>query len=310
VSKDFTEIGRLKWFYTTYKKTFSGSLPVDIIEYYSKGCSVKLYSKLHVKKLDFPNIEYTLKTEVNIKCDCTDESSSKEIAAGILDYEATISGIYTSSKISFNEVKQPKVTKRSLQCCPEKEEKEEPTETALNDDEGIKDLMPNQTIGFGAGIGLSQDFEETTYCFTGEYLYQLNSDEYKGWYVGAEVTHNITSFGDFNSNKTIAGGKFQYNFSGVPSGETQFVAGLMGNFAFGNNDNNGFKDDFTGTIFCAYSGVNIRVSDNWSIGAQFPVLIFENYTFNPENGGEFKTDATSLFINKDNPLKIIIRRRL
>ena len=56
--------------------------------------------------------------------------------------------------------------------------------------------------------------------------------------------------------------------------------------------------------------MEVSILGSVKIGAQFPVLIFENYTFKPEGGGEFKTDATSLFINKDNPLKIVIRRRL
>ena len=213
----------------------------------------------------------------------------------------------TAKKQTFGKAINPTLKIISYQCCPVKEE---PKETALKDDAGIQDLMPDQTIGLGVGAGFSQDFDETTFCVTGEYLYQLNSSEYYGLYVGAEVTHQNTSFGEFKSNKTIAGAKFQYNFSGIPSGETQFVAGLMANYAFGSNENNGFNDDFTGTIFCAYGGVNIRVSENWSVGAQFPFLIFENTTFKPEGGGEFKTDATSLFINKENPLKIIVRRRL
>ena len=213
-------------------------------------------------------------------------------------------------KKTFSQSKNPTLKIIRYQCCPEKEEEEEPAKTALNDDEGIEDLMQDQTIGFGAGVGFAQDFDETTLCVTAEYLYQINTDEYKGWYVGAEGSYSNTSFGDVSSNKTMVGGKIQHNFSGVPSGETQFVVGVMANYAFGNNDFNGFTDDFTGTIFCAYGGVNVRVSENWSIGAQFPFLIFENFTFKPESGGEFKSDATSLFINKDNPLKIIVRKRL
>ncbi len=307
-SDEYTELGTLKWYYSSYKSTLLESLPVDRMNYTSDGCSVNLNSKLLFKKLDFPNIEYTLKTEVIIKCYCYDDKNLEDIKSGILEYEADIKGIFTSSKISFNEVIQPKVKLKSIECCPAQEKKEEPTETALND--GIEDLMPDQTIGLGAGVGFAQDFDETTFCITGEYLYQINSNEEKGLYVGAEVSHQNTSFGDFKSNKTMAGGKFQYNFSATPSGETQFVAGLMANYAFGSNENNGFNDDYTGTIFCAYGGANIRVSENWSIGLQFPFLIFENYTFEPEFGDDFKVDATSLFNNKNNPLKIIVRRRL
>nr|WP_321233912.1 hypothetical protein [uncultured Psychroserpens sp.] len=274
------------------------------------GCSFYSKSKIRLKKLEYPKALWELSTEVYVDCECNENDTENKVKNGSYEYSSFVEGLFTYSKTTFGSPKSPIITIKSLECCPPKEDKEEPTETALNDDEGIKDLMPDQTMGFGAGVGFGQDFEETTWCVTAEYLYQINTDEYKGWYVGGEVTHSNTSFGDFSSNRTLAGAKIQYNISAVPSGETQFVAGLMANYGFGNTDNNGFKDDFTGTIFCAYGGANIRVCENWSIGLQFPILIFENFTFKPESGGEFKTDATSLFINKDNPLKIIIRRRL
>ena len=263
-----------------------------------------------VNKNNLGQVTWEIKTVVDIDCNCERKDKKYNLDNLKFEYTAEVTGLFSASKKTFGTPKNPTLKIVQYQCCLEKEEeKEEPTKTALNDDDGIQDLMPDQTIGFGAGVGFSQDFDETTFCVTGEYLYQLNSDDYKGWYAGAEASYQNTSFGNFKSNKVIAGGKIQYNLSAVPSGETQFVAGLMANYVFGNNDFNGSKDDFSGTIFCAYSGVNIRVSENWSVGAQFPVLIFENYTFKPEGGGEFKTDATSLFINKDNPLKIVIRRR-
>lgn len=275
------------------------------------GCDDSTEYKVRILKKNLGQITWEIKTIVDIDCNCKDANKKYNIDKLKFEYSAEVSGLFTANKKTFSQSKNPTLKIIRYQCCPEKEEeKEEPTETALNDDDGIEDLMQDQTIGFGAGVGFAQDFDETTFCVTAEYLYQINADEYKGWYVGAEASYSNTSFGDFNSSKTIAGGKIQYNFSGVPSGETQFVAGLMANYAFGKNDNNGFKDDFTGTIFCAYGGVNIRVSENWSIGAQFPFLIFENFTFKPEGGGEFKADATSLFINKENPLKIIVRKRL
>lgn len=275
------------------------------------GCSDYTAYRLKLKKKNLGQVTWEIKTTVDIDCNCAFSDKKYDVDLLKFEYTAEISGFFTAKNKTFGKVKNPTLKVLRYQCCLEKEEKEEePTKTALNDDEGIEDLMQNQTIGFGAGVGFSQDFDETTWCVTAEYLYQINTDEYKGWYVGGEVTHSNTSFNDFSSSRTVAGGKFQYNFSAVPSGETQFVAGLMANYAFGNNDFNGFKDDFNGTVFCVYGGANVRISEDWSIGLQFPVLIFENLTFKPESGGEFKTDATSLFINKDNPLKIVIRRSL
>lgn len=276
-------------------------------------CSYKSTNSIQVKTLDYPNVTWDIKTTVIIDCNCGYDYNTTDVKSGSYEYLATVSGTLTGSKITFKTPKNSKISIIALECCGEEEEEEDPYTnplTALDEAKGINDLMPSQTIGFGAGVGFSQDFDETTWCVTAEYLYQINTDEYKGWYVGGEVTHSNTSFGDFNSSRTVAGGKIQHNFSAIPSGETQFVAGVMANYAFGNTDNNGFKDDFTGTIFCLYGGVNVRVSENWSIGAQFPILIFENFTFKQDGGGEFKVDATSLFINKDNPLKIVIRRSL
>ncbi|WP_323787489.1 hypothetical protein [Psychroserpens sp.] len=295
---------------TTSEKILNDGFFTSTVEL-SGNCRIEWEPRAKIIKFEYPNITTELKIKVYTSCDCSKKKGNNEIKSGYLEYVATTKGIYTASTVTFGELINPKIKITSMECCPEEVKmEEEPTKTALDEDEGINDLMPAQTIGFGAGAGFSQDFDETTFCVSAEYLYLLNSSEYKGWYVGAEVSHQNTSFGDFKSNKTMAGGKLQYNISGIPSGETQFVAGIMANYAFGSNENNGFNDDFTGTVFCAYGGVNIRVSENWSVGAQFPFLIFENYTFKPEGGGEFKTDATSLFINKDNPLKIIIRRRL
>jgi len=265
---------------------------------------------LTLKKKNLSQVTWEIKTVVNIDCDCKEKRKKYKLDNLKFEYTAEVSGIFTSSMKTFGRAVNPNLKIINYQCCPEKKEEEQPSETALNSNEGIDDLMPDQTIGIGAGVGFSQDFDETTFCVTAEYLYQINTDEYKGWYVGGEATYQNTSFGDTKSSRTVVGGKFQHNFSAVPSGETQFTVGLMGNYAFGNNEFSGFKDDFNGTIFCAYGGANIRVSEDWSIGFQFPFLIFENFTFRPESGGEFKTDATSLFINKDNPLKIILRRRL
>lgn len=272
-------------------------------------CAFYSKSKIRLKTYDFPMATWEIRTEVFVDCTCKEEDNNSKVKEGVFVYSSFVKGLFTSTKETFEQPKNPIITIKSLECCPDKEEKkEEPPKVDLNEDAGINDLMPDQTIGFGAGVGFSQDFEETTFCVSAEYLYQLNSSEHKGWYLGVEVTHQNTSFGDFNSSVTKGGPKFQYNFSAVPSGETQFVAGIMANYAFGSNDNNGFKDDFTGIIACAYGGVNIRISEDWSIGGQFPIFIYENFTFEPEGGDEFKVDGTSLFINKNNPFKIVVRR--
>ncbi|WP_456441777.1 hypothetical protein [Psychroserpens sp.] len=271
-------------------------------------CAFYSKSKIRLKKYDYPMVIWEIRTEVFVDCVCKEEDNNSKVKKGVFVYSSIVKGLFTSTKETFEQPKNPIITIKSLECCPDK--KEEPPKADLNEDAGINDLMPDQTIGFGAGVGFAQDFEETTFCFSAEYLYQINSNDEKGLYVGAEASYGNTSFGDFSSSDFRGGPKIQYNFSGVPSGETQFVAGIMANYAFGSNDNNGFKDDFTGIIACVYGGVNIRISEDWSIGGQFPIFIYESFTFKPEFGEDFEIDGTSLFINKNNPLKIVIRRRL
>ncbi|WP_204344537.1 hypothetical protein [Psychroserpens algicola] len=274
-------------------------------------CKYNATNTISIKTINYPNATWNIKTTVIVDCVCSNDDAATEVKNGSYEYAATVSGILTGSKITFTKPKNTTLSVLSLNCCGEKEDDEEPPYSdplaAVDDIEGINDLMPDQTIGFGAGVGFGQDFEETTFCLFGEYLYQLNSSEEKGWYIGAEASYQHTSFGDFSSSVIKGGPKLQYNFAATPSQETQFVVGIMANYATGSNDNNGFKDDFSGLIGCAYGGINIRICEDWSVGGQFPIFIYESFTFKPESGGEFEVDGTSLFINKDNPFRIVIR---
>ncbi|MBN4070614.1 outer membrane beta-barrel protein [Olleya sp. AH-315-F22] len=170
-------------------------------------------------------------------------------------------------------------------------------------------LFPEQTFGFGAGVGFANDFDETTFCLSAEYLRKLGSTENCGLYLGGEATYENSSFNGFKTSTFMLGPKIQYNTPITPSKQTQFVAGVMAQYEFGKIDNNGFNEDVTGIDLCLYSGFNIRVSEKWSIGAQFPILNYEKLTFKSDNG-EFKADNTTLAINKNNPLKIFTRRSL
>ncbi len=174
----------------------------------------------------------------------------------------------------------------------------------------IEDIIPKQTIGVAVGAGFTQDFDETTFCVSAEYLRRIHiSETNKGWYAGVEATYENSSFNDFKSNRFVGGPKLQYNLPITPSQETQFTAGLMTNYTTGTNDFSGFEETFNGFIGCIYGGINIRVNEDWSVGGQFPILVYESLTFEPESGGEFKVDGTSLLVNKSNPLKIFVRKR-
>lgn len=301
--KDIDEIRR---YYKTLKKFFDG------LEFTPKhdndmngNCRTTATTRLKVIKFNYPKITWEISTYVTITCVCNNGLDPTEVKSGSYEYTATVAGAFTHTKMTFDQPKDSKITILSLECCAVKE-KEEPIssepQTAY-----IEDLMPDQYIGGGAGFGAAQDFDEISYCLSAEYLKKITygSDD-SAWYVGAEAGYSGWSFNDSSSNRIKIGPKLQYHNGITPSGQTQIVAGIMGNYNFGTTDNGFSKDDITGIVACAYGGVNIRVCENWSLFGQFPIFIYESTTFKSDSG-EFKTDGTSLLINKDNPLKLGVR---
>ena len=268
------------------------------------NCRTEATSDVKIIKFNYPKITWEISTYVTVNCVCNNGLDPTEVKSGSYEYTATLNGIFTHAKMTFDQPKDSKITIHSLECCAIKEEpiSSEP----LTDN--IEDLMPEQYIGGGVGIGAQQDFEEISYCVSAEYLKKLtNGSDENAWYVGAEAGYSGWSFNDSKSNRIKIGPKLQYHTAVTPSKQTQLVVGVMGNYNFGTNDNGFSKDDVTGIVGCAYGGVNIRVCENWSLFGQFPVFIYESTTFKPESGGEFKTDGTSLLLNKDNPLKLGVR---
>ncbi|MEW4922290.1 hypothetical protein [Algibacter sp. 2305UL17-15] len=304
IDPSIKDIDTLKRIYDFYKRLFNSE---HIIEkqtpFTSNGCWVYPISKIKIEKIDYPNITYTIKTEGRLDCECEFLGENRTLRKGTFEYKATVTGLYTHSKTSINLPKNPTLTITSIDCCPKKEE---PTETALADD-GIQDVMPDQSIGGGAGFGATQDFEDISYCVFAEYLKRINYGSDNGLYWGLEGSYSNLSFNDASSNRFNIGTKLQYHIPATPSQQTQFVAGIMGSYNFGTNDNGFSKDDVSGIIACVYGGINIRVCEDWSFFCQFPVFIYETFTFKPESGGEFKTDGTSLLLNKDNPVKLGLR---
>ncbi|WP_203256574.1 hypothetical protein [Hyunsoonleella ulvae] len=301
----YKDIDEIRSYYKSLKKFLDG------LEFTPKhdndlngNCRTEATSDVKIIKFNYPKITWKISTYVTVNCICNNGLDPTEVKSGSYEYTGTLNGIFTHAKMTFDQPKDSKITIHSLECCAIKEEpiSSEP----LTD--SIDDLMPEQYIGGGVGIGAQQDFEEISYCVSAEYLKKLTygSDE-NAWYVGAEVGYSGWSFNDSKSNRIKIGPKLQYHTAVTPSKQTQLVVGLMGNYNFGTNDNGFSKDDVTGIVGCAYGGVNIRVCENWSLFGQFPVFIYESTTFKSEAGGEFKTDGTSLLLNKDNPLKLGVR---
>ncbi len=271
----------------------------------SDGCLLKMNSELKIIKFDYPNIVYSIKTIVTVDCECKFKGEERKLKKGLFEYEATVSGLFTSKKISFNQPVNPTATVKELECCPLKQE-EEPISTEPQI-AYIDDIMPDQYIGGGVGFGAARDFEEISYCAFAEYLLKISPGDENAWYAGLEGSYSNWSFNDASSNRFKIGPKIQYHTGITENNDTQFVAGLMGSYVTGNSDNGFSMDDLSGIRACIYGGINIRVCENWSLFGQFPILNYETITFKNDAGGEFKTDDTSLLLNKDNPLKLGIR---
>lgn len=302
----YKDIDEIRSYYKSLKNFFDG------LEFTPKhdrdlnsNCRSEATSNVKIIKFNYPKITWEISTYVTVNCVCNNGLDPAEVKSGSYEYTATLNGVFTHAKMTFNQPKDSKITILSLECCAAKEEEPISSEPLTDD---IKDLMPDQYIGGGVGIGAEQDFEEISYCISAEYLKKLTygSDE-NAWYAGVEVGYSGWSFNDSNSNRIKIGPKLQYHTAVTPSKQTQLVVGLMGNYNFGTSDNGFSKDDVTGIVGCAYGGVNIRVCENWSLFGQFPVFIYESTTFKSEAGSEFKTDGTSLLLNKDNPLKLGVR---
>ncbi len=302
VYKDIEEIRR---YYKSLKSFIGGLEFTPNHDNEVKGnCRSSATSDVKVKTFNYPKITWEIITYVSVNCICNNGLDPTEVKSGSYTYSATLNGVFTHSKMTFEQPKDSKITIQSLECCAKKEDEPIYSEPKV---ENIEDLMPDQYIGGGVGFGAEQDFEEITYCLFGEYLLKLSGNDENAWYVGAEAGYSNWSLNDASSNRFKAGPKLQYHTAITPSNQTQLVAGIMGSYNFGTNDNGFSKDDVTGIIACAYAGVNIRVCENWSLFGQFPFFIYESFTFKSDSGGEFKTDGTTLLLNKDNPLKIGIR---
>ncbi|TBN03987.1 hypothetical protein EYD45_08210 [Hyunsoonleella flava] len=304
---EYKDIDVIRRYYNGLKSFFTTlDFNVKYDESVSDNCRRTVLSTIKVAKFSYPNITWEIKTRANVNCVCNNGLDKTEVKSGSFEYTATTSGVLTHPKVTFSQPKDSKITINSLVCCGEKQ-KDRPISSEPKT-EDINNLMPDQYIGGGVGFGATQDFEEISYCFFAEYLKKITygSDDY-AWYAGIEAGYSGWSFNDSNSNRIKIGPKLQYHTALTPSKQTQFVAGIMGNYNFGTTDNGFSIDDVTGIVACAYGGVNIRICENWSVFGQFPVFIYESTTFKSESGGEFKTDGTSLLINKDNPLKLGVR---
>lgn len=207
--------------------------------------------------------------------------------------------ITTPPDYIYNPINDKITVKATAECCDKG-----------NDDISYIDPMsqPDQTIGYTAGIGFSNDFEEVSYCAGVEYLKRI-SNKKSDTYLGGGVSYGGTSFDGYTTSRVMVGPKIQIHTPITPSGETQWVNGFKGYYSFGNRENNGYKDKTSGVELSLYSGFNIQLNEKTAVGIEFPIITWDKLTIKPENGSDYEVDNTSLLLNKGNPLKLNLRYR-
>jgi len=295
------DIDKIREHYDFFKNNFDQTFIIVHDSFMSLKCEVTKTSRIKMKNFNYPNITWIVSTYLYVDCDCMIDGQPTDVKRGTFIYSAETTGLITSSTITFGSPKNAKIDVLTLECCPSEEKEEE-----VSYIEPIK--QPDQTIGYTAGIGFSNDFEEVSYCAGVEYLKRI-SDKKSDTYLGGGVSYGGTSFNGFKTSTIMIGPKIQIHTPITPSGETQWVNGIKGYYSFGNRKNNGYTDKTTGIEASIYSGFNIQINKKTSIGIEFPVFTWEKIKIKPENGNDYEVDGTSLLLNKGNPLKLSLRHR-
>lgn len=298
----YKDIEQLRRHYDKLKRLFSKDVfSVDIYNEVKNNCRVKRESSFRIIKYSFPKVTWQLKTAVTIKCVCQNGNDNTEIKSGSYEYVSTYSGVYTSKKTSFEKPKNTKINVLTLECCGYKS----PVEDSSYIDPMPVEL-PDQTIGYSAGIGFENDFEEISYCFGAEYLKRI-SDKKCDTYLGGGITYGGSSFDGNTTNLLMGGPKIQWHTPINQNGDTQWVNGFKGNYMIGNQKNGDYKDKLSGIELGIYSGFNIQLNEDSAIGIEFPVITWDKIKYKPEMGADYEVDGTSLLLNKGNPLKLSFR---
>lgn len=269
-------------------------------------CYATTKHTLTPSKWKYPKVTWFIKTIATITCDCVDDYNFNEVNEAIFEYNAFVNGTITTSKIDFEKTKAPSLSLEKVSCCPENEEPNEDASIDLPKNELVS--LPEHTLGVNGGVGFEQDLEEVSFCIGAEYLFNITNLGDNPLYVGGIAKFASTSFMDF-SNTTISVGPTAQLFTPISvNGDTHITNGLTAVYAFGTNDNNGFKDDISGYQIALNTGLNVKVSNNTSISLTIPIISYQNLTFKPQQGGQtIDVNNTTILLNKNNPVTIGVR---
>ena len=274
-------------------------------DYNLEGCLENTILKMKLKKKKLGKVTWEIKTLMENDCKCEIASKSHGVKNLKFEYTAEVTGIFTTNKITFGEAKNINLKIISYECCKNLKE-----DASINAPENEEITLPDQTIGVNAGVGFSQDFEETSYCVGAEYLYNITDLGESDLFIGGNVAFGETSFMDFSSTLFSVGPTAQLFTPISHSGDTQTTNGISGSYLFGTNDYNGIKDDVSGFELSLNSGINVQLSKKVSLSLIIPIVTHQSLTYESQEGNSsYKTDDTTILINKNNPVKIGFRFR-
>ena len=158
-------------------------------------------------------------------------------------------------------------------------------------------------LALGAGIGFGDD--DTLWCLHAAYYLRAAMFSQSALYVSLGILYSGLSGNSFNRSLL----ELQFRalmFTPITRyNQVNFLYGLMVAYGFGADDfDGGGKTDFTRLTLALVVGFQIILTSTLSLMLQTNVLAHVRNTFKPESGGEFKTDNTWGFINKNNILAL------
>ncbi len=172
-------------------------------------------------------------------------------------------------------------------------------------------IYPKAQLGASLGGSLGSD-DQSAFCIGGDYFHRVSGEDRNvGSYLGATALYDFNSFGDDSKFRILnLGLKYEARVPISRKREAQWVIGGRGSYDFGKDEFNNFEQDIRGYTLGIYSGLNLSLTDRINLGIAFPLVSYNDYTFEDEFGDEFDDTNTEIFMNKHNPAMLYVRFNL
>lgn len=175
--------------------------------------------------------------------------------------------------------------------------------TSVNEQIKPEDIVfAMQMMAVGAGLGFGDD--ETFWCLQAAYYYRLKLFNRSALYASLGLKYEGASIGE--QNQSLVGINLSLLMFHTISqlNEIRLLYGLLGGYGFGNEKFDDFTTDITRITLAIVVGFQLMLSTQWSLALHTNLVAHNRWTFKPESGGEFESDFTNFFINKNNLLTL------